>query len=468
MKNYLIIIIIFFGSTLFAQDSLQVYLKSAALNNPGLKAAYNKYMADLQKVPQVGSLPDPSISFGFFVVPMEVMNGNQVATIELMQMFPWFGTLKASKNEAATMALASYELFRQEKEALFYLVRAEYYQLFLNRKQIEAYDSTLELLQNIEQLLLSKLKTVNISGSNSGSSSSTMQSSNTSSGSSSGGGMGGMGSGGQTSASTSNASMGSQAMGSASSSSLSDLLRLQIEIKQLHDQIEGLKNREKLLKIRINAYLSRKNDEPIFIPKKLASMEFDFLNPAIFDSIKANNPMMKMNQADALAFQQRKIMNKKMSLPMVGVGLNYSVINKAEMSTSPMNGTDMLMPMLTVTLPIYRKKYNAQIKESELLETSANEQLANTENMLFMEFSEYKFQLTDANRKLKLYEEIVALTQQNLDLSVVQYANSGSDFDALLRFQQQLLAYKITLAELEIEKLTAEAGMLKLIAKELY
>ena len=44
---------------------------------------------------------------------------------------------------------------------------------------------------------------------------------------------------------------------------------------------------------------------------------------------------------------------------MVGIGLNYSLISKSEMSASSMNGKDMMMPMVTVTFPIYRKKYNA-------------------------------------------------------------------------------------------------------------
>ncbi len=54
-----------------------------------------------------------------------------------------------------------------------------------------------------------------------------------------------------------------------------------------------------------------------------------------------------------------------MGYPMIGLGVNYSVINKNEMSTSAMNGKDMIMPMVTVTLPIYRKKYKAMQTEAD-------------------------------------------------------------------------------------------------------
>ena len=86
---------LFQSNTLFAQsDSLYNYLEIAAKNNPTVLQRYAEYQAALQKVPQVGSLPDPDISLGVFLSPMELVGGNQVADIRLMQMFPWFGVLK--------------------------------------------------------------------------------------------------------------------------------------------------------------------------------------------------------------------------------------------------------------------------------------------------------------------------------------------------------------------------------------
>ena len=52
---------------------------------------YFEYQAALQKVPQVGGLPDPELNLGVFLSPMELVEGKQVADIRLMQMFPWFG-----------------------------------------------------------------------------------------------------------------------------------------------------------------------------------------------------------------------------------------------------------------------------------------------------------------------------------------------------------------------------------------
>ena len=85
-------------------DSLSHYLKIAASNNPGVKADFMVYKASLQKIPQAGAYQDPELEMGFFLEPMDIIGGKQVAEFKLMQMFPWFGTKKAAQTEATHMA----------------------------------------------------------------------------------------------------------------------------------------------------------------------------------------------------------------------------------------------------------------------------------------------------------------------------------------------------------------------------
>ncbi|MCK7534996.1 MAG: hypothetical protein MZV63_30395 [Marinilabiliales bacterium] len=81
-------------------------------------------------MPQAGGLPDPALSAGVFLKPMELMNGNQVADIQLMQMFPWFGVLKNAKDEMSLMAKAKFELFRDARAQVYYDVQRSWYELF--------------------------------------------------------------------------------------------------------------------------------------------------------------------------------------------------------------------------------------------------------------------------------------------------------------------------------------------------
>ena len=158
-KNLLLFLFIsiyfhlFQSITIFAQtDSLFNYLEIAAKNNPTVLQRYAEYQAALQKVPQVGSLPDPEASLGVFLKPMELVGGNQVADISLMQMFPWFGVLKFAKDEMSQMAKAKYETFRDAKLQVFYDVQRTWYELNKIKQNIRVSEKNIALLRTIERL----------------------------------------------------------------------------------------------------------------------------------------------------------------------------------------------------------------------------------------------------------------------------------------------------------------------------
>ena len=62
-----------------ATDSLNYYLQIGAQNNPGVKADFLAYKASLQKIPQAGAYQDPNLEMGFFLEPMDIIGGKQVA-----------------------------------------------------------------------------------------------------------------------------------------------------------------------------------------------------------------------------------------------------------------------------------------------------------------------------------------------------------------------------------------------------
>ena len=65
----------------------------------------------------------------YFMSPMELIAGKQVADIRLMQMFPWFGVLKNAKDEMSLMAKAKFESFRETKLQVFYDVQRTWNEL---------------------------------------------------------------------------------------------------------------------------------------------------------------------------------------------------------------------------------------------------------------------------------------------------------------------------------------------------
>ena len=154
-----------------AQDSLAVYVEQAAKNNPKVRADFAAYQASLQRIAPAGSLPDPELGFSFYLKSMEQVNGKQIGTLDLMQMFPWFGTLKAAKAEMLWMANASYEKFRVSSLDVIYNVQAQWYLLNSIQAKLTNIRENIKLLKSLEEIALYRYKSPGIKGKSSGSSS---------------------------------------------------------------------------------------------------------------------------------------------------------------------------------------------------------------------------------------------------------------------------------------------------------
>ncbi len=116
-----------------------------------------------RKYPQVGSLPDPQLELGVFLSPMELIGGNQVADIKLMQMFPWFGVIKNAKDEMSLMAKAKYETFRDAKLQVCYDAQRTWFDLYKIRQNIRISKENVDLLKTIERLTLVKFRSGSLS-----------------------------------------------------------------------------------------------------------------------------------------------------------------------------------------------------------------------------------------------------------------------------------------------------------------
>jgi outer membrane protein TolC len=462
-KIVLIFLVLIFSAGAFSQqsDSLTNYLKIAIKNNPTVLQRYNEYQAALQKVPQVGSLPDPQLELGVFLSPMELIAGNQVADIKLMQMFPWFGVIKNAKDEMSLMAKAKYETFRDAKLQVCYDAQRTWYDLYKVRQNIRISEENVQLLKTIERLTLVKYRSGSLGGSSSSSGGSVSSSTTNTGGSSGMNSMGG--SSGATTGSRPETSSGSSSMGSSSgATSLTDVYQIQIETGDLENNIASLRNEEQVVMARFNSQLNRPQKTSVYVSDILPTEPLDIAYLSVSDSMFTRNPMLGMLQYEQQSLDARKKMQKQMGLPMVGVGVNYSVINKSAMSTSPMNGQDMIMPMLTLTLPIYRGKYNAIQAEIKYLKTATEQNYKATANALQTEYYEALQLYNDAQRRIKLYDSQSQLARKSLDIMIKTFSSSASGLTDILRIRQQLFNYELKQVEAITDLNKAEAWVKRL------
>ena len=409
MKKYIIIILTFLGfSTLANAQSLDDYFKIAAENNPGLEAKYKSFEAAMQKVTQVSSLPDPNLSFGYFVSPVETRVGPQRARFYLTQMFPWFGTLKAQEDAATLMAEAKYQEFLDARNKLYYKVSASYYPLYELQKLIS--------IEEENQRILSSYKEI-----------ATIQFQN-------------------------------------DKGSMVDVLRVDIMLKDATTNLAILGQKKKPLEIRFNKLLNRSDDDKVVVQDSL----FTFNLPANYrkDSLFSSNPLLDELELKIEASKASEQAVLKQGLPKLGVGLDYVIVGQRTDMSVPDNGKDVFMPMVSVSLPIFRGKYKAAQKEAQLMQEAYALQREDVSNRLTSSYEMIWFEIQKKLELVQLYEDQIQESEQSLSLLFSAYSNSGKDFEEVLRMQQQILKYqkmKVTalseynIAIAEIDYITAKS-----------
>ena len=82
-------------------DVVASLLREAYRESPEIKAAHARWAAALERVPQAGALPDPRVSYGYFIERMET---RQIFRIE--QMFPGYGKRRLRSGVAEEEARA--------------------------------------------------------------------------------------------------------------------------------------------------------------------------------------------------------------------------------------------------------------------------------------------------------------------------------------------------------------------------
>jgi len=485
IKYSLMWIALWFSSiTIYASetDSLTFYLRMAAQNNPQVKAAFAGYKASLERIPQAGAYADPELEIGYFLEPMETLMGKQKADLTLMQMFPWFGTQKAARTEAAEMALMKYEEFRDSQNNLYYSVKSQWYQLCNLNEQYKNTAANIELLKQLEQLAIRRFSAPGSSAGVTVRQPVVSAGQNVSAASSGMSGMSGMATSSNvgTVSTTQPVSGGTMApmasMGSnGATGGLSDVLRIQLEISELENALQTIHSNRIAAEAAFNALLNRNQQLPVAVPDTLIQRTFMYTDQAVTDSL-FSNPMLSMIDAEKRAYKAKAEMDKKMSYPMFGIGLQYSILGKTSSGTSDMNtavpmnsmnGKDMIMPMVKISIPIFRKKYNAQQRESAYYRQASELKYADILNIMMSDYSALKQQLEEASRKITLYEKQYQLSLSTYHLITREFSAGSATLTDVIGVERQLLDYRLKKSEAVADYNTRVAGIEKLIARSL-
>ena len=382
-----------------AQDSLQTYIKAALRENPEVMARWHAYEAAMEAVCPAGTLGDPELSLNFYPKPMTQVNGRQVLSVSLMQMFPWFGAMKAAKNEKAWQAETVWQRYREGGIQLAYDVEQQWYKMLVTREKLATTREHLRLFKDIGELAVYKYK------------------------------------------SSTTGMKGTR---------MSDQYRLQAEQLKLEEQIESLESLLKLQQEQFNLLLHRDPPSPLVLPDSIVQSEMPIVE---WTEIERQSPDLLSLRAQGEQYEAQGEKARRMGLPMVGIGVQY-MLNKERddgMAMPDMNGMDMWMGMLKVTLPIYRHKIKAQRRAAQLMKQTADESYLRRTDMLRSQLLGIGQRAEDVKRKMTLYRKDMDILAQTLQLMAGEYAAGTTTLSDILQTEREQLNYAFSHAEAQAQ-----------------
>ena len=376
-------------------NTLGDYLRYAELNNAELKASFQGWKIAAEQIPQAKSLPDPELTYGYATEPTA-----QRYSLDVMQKFPWFGTLEAQAGSAEAEMKAAYQKYQAKKLELFNNVKNAFYEYSYLARATEITRENLELVKHFEEVARVRYAT--------------------------------------------------------SATSHPDVIRAQIEAAKLEDTLKSFEKLRYPLATKLNSILNRPISKDLPWPKPARPGQIIVDSNTLLALMTEYNPELcalgfKINAAS----DNVKLAVKK-SFPNVGIGVGVD----AGMGE---NGSDRTMLKAAITLPIWLDNYTAAQRQAKAQLSQAVEEKNQMENTLAARGQQILYEYEDSGRKIHLYKDsIIPKAREMLKACETAYQAGSLDFLSLIDSYRILLEYQLSyeLAITENAQKLAELEML--------
>jgi len=369
-------------------QQLDVLINEALDNNPEIQKFELQYKRVSEKVNEVNTIPNTEFGVGYFVSEPETRTGAQRFKVSAKQMLPWFGTITSRENYVSSLANAKYEDIVIAKRKLMASVSQSYYNLYANKAKQEVLTENIKLLETYETLALTSVE-----------------------------------------------------VGKASAV---DVLRLQMRQNEMQQLKDVLQQQFLAEQTNFNNLLNRDNDVTVNVVDSLMIPSEDF--DITFEKLVLHPELLKFDKLYQ-SIEQSELLNQKESSPMIGFGLDYiNVSERPDMNFSD-NGKDIVMPMVSVSIPIFNKKYKSISKQNELEQQEINYQKQERLNSLKTVLDKAINDRISARISHKTAIKNLKQAKDAEQILIKSYETGTIDFNDVLDIQELQLKFQINQIE---------------------
>lgn len=391
-------------------EQLQEYIDTAIANNAGLKAIFESYKAQNYKSKYVGALPDPKLSYANFIQSVETRVGPQEHKFGVSQSFPWFGTLSLQSKVVQDDAQFLLYQFEAKRLELIRNVKDIFYDAYFLERSIKILHQNMDLLANLERVTRSRYQS-------------------------------GIG-------------------------QFSDVIRSQVELEKVKDQLVSIKDLKKPLIARFNSALNDSGHTILEWPNAIPLPQRYIDMNKMRELMEISNPQLKALDKVTQKEQKKIKLAKKDGLPNFSLGFDYIMTGEAANAVTD-SGKDAMAVMVSMGFPLWRGKYTNQTKEAKSKEISARNTQKEKLNQLTADLSQAIYEYSEGVRKVELYRNnLVPKGRQSFEATKRGYEAGKASFSDLIDSERLLLEFQLASEEALTRASKAEASIDMLIGDQ--
>ena len=390
--------------------SLESYVRIAMKNAPSLEASFERWRAAVSRISRARQLPEPTITYGFFLSSVETRVGPQRQKLGLQMMFPWPTKLSAGADRMSAQARALERRFDAEALALRQRVAEAYWRLWLVRETRGIQREQLEIVRGLSESARARIST--------------------------GGG------------------------------TLADLQQIDLSAARLEDALAGLDEMERMAEAQLQGVLggpARASLPTTSAPPALAlpaEPEAALLQAVLaHPAILSFELMAEANEADARAQQADRY-------PSLMVGFDWIETGPASMAGQADSGKDAVMVGVGLRLPLWQGSYGDSVQAAEAEAEAARADGRAATDRATAELRSTLASLRDAVRRVRLHEgTLIPQAQAAYESVLGAYATSRSTVAASLLAQRELLELRLGRDRADAEQATAWARLEQVVGR---
>jgi outer membrane protein TolC len=377
------------GDELPAEPTLDDYVAYAALHNAGLEAAFNRWKAALEKIPQAKSLPDPQFNYRYYISEVETRVGAMRQGAGVSQMFPWIEKLLVRGDAAAAAAQTARQRFRKERWQLARRVADAYWELYYLDRSIAVVGENMRLVEHLESVARTMYKTA--------------------------------------------------------AASHPDFLSAQVELGKLEDRLRSLQDLRGPAAAELNGALNRPvaANVPPPSPAEQAAVAVD--DEQLLAWLAESNPQLAAMDAEVERRRREVRLARLAYVPDLMLGVDYTELNDSTGGRHPSDdGKDAVVLMASINLPIWVDRINAGIREARFRHYAAMLDRHQTAADLAAGLKRAAYDYRDAERKLTLYRDmLLPKARQLVKTDEAAFRGGTATFLDLVDAQRVLLEFDL-------------------------